>query len=91
MRFEYRFEPERPRCQVARGSVQRGRQACVSEAESDNIIPIYSTPAIEGKRDGQLNIRMSAEEKLILDAASRRRGYASVSDYIRSVAIAGDK
>src|ERR1700675_4834467 len=35
-------------------------------------------PAVEGKRDVQLNIRISAEEKLILDAASRRRGYASI-------------
>jgi predicted RNase H-like HicB family nuclease len=52
---------------------------------------IPPAPAMEGKRDVQLNIRISAEEKLILDAASRRLGYASVSDYIRSVAIAGEK
>ncbi|MCC6428383.1 MAG: type II toxin-antitoxin system HicB family antitoxin [Phycisphaerales bacterium] len=37
----------------------------------------------EGKRDQQLNIRVSAEEKLRLEAAARAGGYRSVSDYLR--------
>ncbi len=40
-------------------------------------------PAREAKRDQQLNIRVSAEEKLRLEAASRAGGYRSVSDFLR--------
>lgn len=42
------------------------------------------TPAYEGKRDQQVNIRLSAEEKLRLEEAARREGFRSLSDYLRT-------
>jgi predicted RNase H-like HicB family nuclease len=48
-------------------------------------------PASEGKRTEQVNVRLSADEKLILETTARRRGYAGLADYMRAVAIAGEK
>ncbi|HEY8751125.1 MAG TPA: hypothetical protein VIM11_24290 [Tepidisphaeraceae bacterium] len=48
-------------------------------------------PASEGKRTEQVNVRLSAEEKLVLEASARRHGHAGLAEYIRSVAIAGGK
>jgi predicted RNase H-like HicB family nuclease len=48
-------------------------------------------PASEGKRTEQVNIRLSAEEKLVLEASARRNGHAGLAEYVRSVAIAAGK
>lgn len=45
------------------------------------------SPSREGKRDQQLNIRLSASEKLTLEGAAARAGYRSVSDFVRAAAI----
>lgn len=42
------------------------------------------TPAREGKRDQQVNIRLTAEEKMRLEEASRREGFRSLSDFLRA-------
>lgn len=44
-------------------------------------------PASEGKRDQQVNLRLTGLEKLELEAAANREGYRSVSDFIRSAAL----
>ncbi len=44
-------------------------------------------PASEGKRDQQVNIRLTAEEKLRLEEAARRDGFRGLSDYLRTAAI----
>lgn len=44
-------------------------------------------PAREGKRDQQINIRLTADERLRLESLAAREGYRSVSDYVRSVAL----
>lgn len=41
-------------------------------------------PAREGKRDQQVNIRLTAEEKLRLEEAARKEGFRSLSDFLRS-------
>jgi len=41
-------------------------------------------PARDGKRDQQVNIRLTAEEKLRLEEASRREGFRSLSDFLRA-------
>lgn len=41
-------------------------------------------PAREGKRTQQVNIRLSAEEKLALEGIAAREGYRSISDYVRA-------
>ncbi len=43
--------------------------------------------ASEGKRDQQVNIRLTADEKYALEGAARRKGFRSVSDFIRTAAL----
>lgn len=45
-------------------------------------------PAREGKRDQQVNIRLTADEKYQLENAARKQGYRSISDFIRAAALA---
>jgi len=45
-------------------------------------------PLTEGKRDQQINIRISSEEKLLLETKARQSGAAGISEYIRAVALA---
>lgn len=44
-------------------------------------------PAKLGKRDQQVNVRMSAEEKVLLEARAAQHG-TGLSDYIRAMALA---
>lgn len=44
-------------------------------------------PAAEQTKPVQLNIRLNAEEKALITEKARAKGFRSVSDYIRSVAI----
>ncbi|HMN41527.1 MAG TPA: hypothetical protein PKE29_11830 [Phycisphaerales bacterium] len=39
------------------------------------------------RRDQQVNIRLSAEEKLRLEALSKREGFRSLSDFVRETAL----
>lgn len=45
-------------------------------------------PARWGERTEQVNIRLSAEERLLLDNRSRAGGFSGLSDYVRTVALA---
>jgi len=45
------------------------------------------SPARELKRDQQLNVRLTAEEKMNLDEAARQAGFRSVSDFVRTAAL----
>jgi predicted RNase H-like HicB family nuclease len=44
-------------------------------------------PSHTGKREQQINLRVSAREKLVLEDAARRDGFRSVSDFIRNAAL----
>lgn len=44
-------------------------------------------PSSEGKRNRQVNVRLTAEEKFRLEEAARREGFRSLSDFLRSAAI----
>lgn len=44
-------------------------------------------PAREGKRAQQVNVRLTAEERVLLETAARQRGYTGLSDFIRSTAL----
>jgi predicted RNase H-like HicB family nuclease len=46
--------------------------------------PLASSQA---KRQTQVNIRLTDEEKLLLEDAARRQGFRGLSDYIRSAAL----
>lgn len=44
-------------------------------------------PATTGRRSEQVNVRLTAEEKLRLEASAKRKGYSGLSDFIRAVAV----
>jgi predicted RNase H-like HicB family nuclease len=46
-------------------------------------------PALEGKRDQQLNIRLSSHERLLLETKARQSGATGISEYVRAVALKG--
>lgn len=46
-------------------------------------------PSSVQRRDEQINIRVSSEEKVRLEAVARQNGFRSVSDYIRRRALDG--
>jgi predicted RNase H-like HicB family nuclease len=43
--------------------------------------------AREGVRSMQINVRVTAEEKALLEATARRKGYAGISDFVRAAAL----
>jgi predicted RNase H-like HicB family nuclease len=45
-------------------------------------------PAREARRDRQVNIRLTAEEKLALEALASREGFRTLSDFVRAAALA---
>lgn len=44
-------------------------------------------PAKERKRTAQVNVRLTAEEKAILESTARRKGFEGLSDYLRAAAL----
>jgi uncharacterized protein (DUF1778 family) len=44
-------------------------------------------PASAGRRQRQLNIRLTEDENLRLEEAARRQGFRGVSDYVRFAAL----
>ena len=44
-------------------------------------------PSCKRRRNRQINVRVSAEEKIILDEAAQQRGFQGISDFLRSVAL----
>jgi len=53
--------------------------------EQNEAVP---APAGEGKRTEQVNIRLTAEEKVILWASAKSKGYRGIGGYIRARALA---
>jgi len=45
-------------------------------------------PASEGRRTEQVNIRLTAEERLHLEGRSQAQGFRGLSDYVRAAALA---
>ena len=45
-------------------------------------------PASENKRTEQINIRVSAEEKLLLEEAAKSKGFRGIGDFVRSTSLA---
>jgi predicted RNase H-like HicB family nuclease len=46
------------------------------------------SPAREQARSEQINVRVTAQEKLQLEEAARRKGFRGIGDYVRSVSLA---
>ena len=45
-------------------------------------------PAREGNRSAQVNVRLTHEEKAVLETRSRARGFRGLSDFIRASVLA---
>lgn len=52
--------------------------------ERKEVVP---APASQGKRTEQVNIRLTAEEKAILGASAKARGFHGLADFIRAKAL----
>jgi len=59
-----------------------GAVACL--LEEGQQIP---SPAREGVRTQQVNIRLTAEERLLLERAAKQKGFVGMSDFVRSAAV----
>jgi predicted RNase H-like HicB family nuclease len=44
-------------------------------------------PAGENKRSEQINVRLTPEEKLLLEEAARNKGFRGISDFVRSTSL----
>ena len=45
------------------------------------------TPAREGTRTQQVNVRLTAEEKAVLETTAKRKGFKGLSDFLRAAAL----
>jgi hypothetical protein len=45
------------------------------------------TPARRCRRTHQVNVRLSAEEKAVLETTARRKGFQGLSDFVRAAAL----
>ena len=45
------------------------------------------TPSADNLRTEQINIRLTREEKLLLEQMARRKGFRGVSDYVRAASL----
>lgn len=74
---------------LARGSADR----IVEETRDALICAVCvilqegGAPPEGGRRDIQVNVRMSAVEKDTLESVARARGYRGISDYLRSIGL----
>ncbi len=63
------------------------------DALTETILVTYEegeeppTPASEGKRDVQFNLRFTADERIRIEERARIAGFTSVADYIRRAAL----
>ena len=71
-------------------------QACVAairkalEVATATMIEMGETPpapASEVARQEQINVRVSAEEKLLMEEAARRKGFRGISDFVRTTTL----
>lgn len=70
-------------------------EECVAETRKamQGMVPFLTesgksppTPAREGTRHQQVNVRMTSEERLLFESAARRKGFAGLSDFCHSAA-----
>ena len=66
-------------------SVRQGLVVTVATMLEDGDLP--PAPARTGERTEQINIRLTASEKAMLENRSRAGGFRGVSDYVRAAAL----
>jgi predicted RNase H-like HicB family nuclease len=45
------------------------------------------SPASDARRSEQVNVRLTAEEKVLLDETARSRGFKGIGDFVRSTVL----
>jgi predicted RNase H-like HicB family nuclease len=73
--------------QCARNTKEAFVTAVAGYLQEGNAPP---APAHEGKRDQQINIRLSCQERLLLETKARQSGATGISEYVRAVALKGN-
>ena len=71
-------------------------QACIRDTQIALIVSVATTiergetpsmPAKQGRRTQQVNVRLTDEEKAVLTATAKARGFKGLGDYLRSTAL----
>ena len=44
-------------------------------------------PSVGGQRAAQINIRVTEDEKMVLEAAAQRQGFRNISEFLRTTAL----
>jgi predicted RNase H-like HicB family nuclease len=69
--------------------IQNTREGLISVVahllEQGVVVP---SPASEGKRTEQVNVRLTKEERIILNASARSQGFHGLADFLRAKAFA---
>ncbi|MBL8759721.1 MAG: type II toxin-antitoxin system HicB family antitoxin [Phycisphaerae bacterium] len=52
--------------------------------EAERPVP---APMTEGKRDAQVNVKLTAEERFVVENAAKNRGFKGLSDFFRFAAL----
>lgn len=58
--------------------------AAASMLEEGKVPP---APASSNKRTEQINVRLTPEERLLLEELARNRGFRGISDFVRNVSL----
>lgn len=73
---------------------------CVEQLEEATALAVQAmldagevppSPSSEEKRDVQVNVRVSGLERLAFESAAKRKGFRSISDFLRAAAMAWTK
>ena len=70
-------------------SVREAMTAAVATMLEAGQVP--PAPAREGRRSRQVNVRLTPEEKLVLESRARQKGFRGLSDFIRAEVLAFSK
>ncbi len=83
---------EMPECvgtgKTADACVRETREVIVSAIAT--MLEMEETPpapASQQQRSEQINIRVTPEERMLLEAAARRKGFRGISDFVRSTTL----
>jgi predicted RNase H-like HicB family nuclease len=69
-------------CAEATVTAQTGMVATMLEAGERP-----PSPSSESKRGSQVNLRVTLEEKLVLESAAKRQGFRGVSEFLRTAGL----
>lgn len=71
--------------QCVKNTLEALRASIAVMLEAGQMPPM---PANHGQRSEQVNIRLSAVEKAVIEAFARSKGYRGIADYMRAGALA---